>query len=587
MTNSSAPSRVFLLLALAGLLLGCPADERGAEVEDPGIAFVGVSVLAPNDRWLDDQTLLVRGAVITALGARDEVAIPDGVEVISGEGRYVVPGLVDSHVHLDDPSELDIYPTYGITTVVNLRGVGRHLRWRDEIARGERFGPRLVTAGDYLDGDPPWMEPMTSVTTPEDAAQVVREQKQAGYDLVKVYSQLSTDQLRAITAAAREVGTVVVGHASNNYDLETLIAAGQSNVAHGQQLLRWYLPESPSDAEIDTVARQLAAGGVSVTPNLSWTLGLLRQGEDLAALLEEPDAGWLHPAVLQPWRPGFNRYIRDAETWVPDVRQRFEIEKRLVSALHQAGVTLLAGTDASTSGVYPGASLHDELLLLEEAGLTPAQALATATRNPGELLHRWLPQGPRSGEISVGMQADLLLVEGDPLADLGRLRRPAGTMLAGRWHPRSDLEARRQQLVDRFAILGPVVEELESALFAGDVAAARPIFDAWRRDHPQEQLFAQYPLFFASYRFLYGADGFQTEPKPLETALELYRMYAETYPEYHSSHYLLGEVYRALGRDQAAASAYREALRLHPLHPRASAALEEIAAGSPASKDPA
>ncbi len=466
-----------------------------------------------------------------------------------------------------------------MTSVLVLRGVPHHLRWRAEVGAGDRFGPGLYLAGDYLDGFPAWMEPMTALDGVEAARQAARRQIAAGYDFLKVFTQLAPEQLTAIGEEADRAGVCVVGHGGRGYDLEHLLASGQDNLAHGQDLIRWYL-DGLDDAEgIQRIVSRLAAADLTVTPNLAFTDALIRQGRDLDRVLATAEARRLPPAILQPFRRPNNRYVANAERWVPEVEARFEVEKRITRELEANGVTLLAGTDASTAAVFPGDSLLTEIELLVEAGLSPAAALRAATTNAGRFLARCVGSETRVGRLVPGYEADLVLVDSDPLRDVTALRLPAGVVLDGIWHDRRELDARLAALEADNAAWGPEVVAFERALFGGDAATARAIFDRVRAERPGEILFSQYTPFFVGYGFLYGEDGFSADPERLAAALALYEMYAETYPDYHSSHYMLALARRANGDLDGARASLERALEINPGYANARRQLEELASG--------
>ena len=580
---------VSIALLVAGLGVGCRSEadaDVSPESEDRMLAIVGVGVLAMvpgaggetslDETILLNQTVVVRGDRIEAVGPSDEIEVPELAEIVDGKGRFLIPGLADMHVHVDHPSELGIYPAYGVTTVLNLRGLAKHLAWRDEIAGGASLRPTLLTTADYVDGYPPYMQPMMSFDSPEEAAAAVAEQKAAGYDYVKVYSRLSAEQFTAISEAARKAGIAVVGHGSANYSLQELVA-GQANVAHGEELIRWYWDPDRPEESLDEIVDTLVEGETAVTANLNFSRSLIRQKEDLEALLGQPEGRFLHPAIFQPFRRENNRYARRDDAWLGRVRTGQELQKRLIKKLVDSGVAVLAGTDASTAGVYPGYSLVEELQEMVSAGLTPWQALRTATRNPGDFVARTRPgAGSRFGRIESGYRADLVLLDKNPLDDIGNVAAVAGIVLRGTWYPRQELRSSLERLAGSFGDLNRAVLELELHLFAGRIEDARRVFDATREKNPGAVLFSQYVPFFVGYGFLYGDDGYNPDSRRLEVALGLYRMYAETYPEFHSAHYMLARAYQANGDPQAAIASVQEALRIHPAYPDARLLLEEL-----------
>lgn len=564
------------------------ACSRETSVE-PGLAITGVHVIpmgeGAGEPVLPDRTVLIRGDRIVAVGPAGRTPIPEGARRIDGTGRFLIPGLADMHVHVDHPSELGLYPAYGVTTVLNMRGLAKHLDWRDEIARGERFGPTLLTAGDYMDGYPPMMQPMMAFDSAEEAAAAVRRQQAAGYDFIKVYTRLEEDQFSAIAEAAAAAGIAVVGHASGNYPLETLVD-GQVNVAHGEDLIRWYWERDRSEASMDEIVATLSGSGTTVTANLNFSRSLIRQKEDLEGLLEQDEARYLHPAIFQPFRRINNRYARRDDAWLGRVRDQQELKKTLMGKLAEAGVPLLAGTDASTAGVFPGRGLYEELEELVDAGLTAFQALAAATREPGRFVERHRPGGAPFGQVAEGYRADLVLLEADPLKDIRNVAAVSGVVLRGRFLDADELKDGLEQQAEAHRPLAQAVEALEQHVYAGRIEEARALFDEVRAEDPDAILFSQYVPFFVGYGFLYGEDGFNPDPRRREVALGLYRMYAETYPEFHSAHYQLGLAWQANDNAAEAIASFERALELHPAYPDARRKLDELQAAQPRASQP-
>ncbi|MBO6574168.1 MAG: amidohydrolase family protein [Rhodothermales bacterium] len=548
------------LVATALLLSACAAPQ-------PDLVIRNAQVLDVDTGELTSASVVVRDGVISEVSPSWS-GIAD--TEVDAEGRVLIPGLVDAHTHVDHPDELNLYPAFGVTGVMVLRGFPNHLTWRSEIEEGTRFGPRMFLTGDYMDGYPPWMQPMLSVRDSASARAAVRRQLDAGFDMIKVYTRLPNELREAIVQETHAAGSCVIGHAGPDTGLDTLVAMGQDNIAHGNDINRWYFNDGDTDENVARTTQTIAAGSrTTVTPNLSWTGGLLAQGTSLDSLLARPVARALHPAILQPFRPANNRYIRNSEEWVPQVRARLEVENAVTLALQEAGVPLLAGTDASTAGVFPGDALHEELRMLVDAGLTPLQALQAATSNAGDFLRRCVNDDLRMGRIAEGYVADLVLLDDNPLEEITHSRSIAAVFTDGQLHTRGQLQARLDSLNAAYNPLRPAVIDLEQALFSGRTDRARVLFDSLRTVYPGEILFSQYTPFFVGFGYLYGENGFSTDPERLDAALDLYSMYAETYPDYHSAHYQLGLTHLARGDTAAARSSLEQAIAIHPDYPDA------------------
>jgi imidazolonepropionase-like amidohydrolase len=469
MTLHRNPLRPSLAAALfASLAAAVPAAAQARMPEREDVAFVGVTVvpMTPGDSVLRDRTVLVRGGRIAAVGAVSEVEVPDDVRRIDGRGKYLMPGLADMHVHLehfDDPALLALFVANGVTTVRNMDGRPKVLEWRRAAADGALLGPRIVTAGPILDGDPPLLDDNTVVRTAEEARAAVRAQVAAGYDFVKVYTNLSPEAYRAVVDEAGRAGVAVAGHVPRALEVADVVEAGQRSIEHlsdfdgmieaaGSPFRgRWHwskrLLGMPADtAAMRVAAEWLAASEVWVVPTLTEPERGMMTAEEVRAWAAGPTAAYLPPEARGFWEKAMGRRTgrMDADDWAL-VRRGRENRLALVGALHRAGARLLLGTDTPNPFVVPGFSVHEELAALVAAGMPPAAALAAATREPARFLGRL----DEAGTVEAGKRADLLLLDANPLDEVAHAARPAGVMLAGRWLPRERLDAMLRELERR------------------------------------------------------------------------------------------------------------------------------------------
>lgn len=346
-------------------------------------AFVGVNVV-PMDggALLTGQTVIVRDAHVQSIGTVADVEVPIDARIVNGRGRWLVPGLVDMHVHIR-AVDLPAYVANGITTVRDLAGLDSVLDTAGPVERGEVLGPRILASSRLLCGpgysNPPFTRPVASVA---EAAVAVDEQLARGATSIKVYEELSLPVYDAIVAAARARGVQVAGHVSRHVGIAHAIGM-QDSIEH---LSGYPLPTAQS------LVDATRASGV-----------------------------WNCPTMV---------VYRDHVTsgMPPAQREQLLADRRaLLTALHLAGARILAGTDAGYL-IPAGTTLHEELAELSAAGLTNEEVLAAATRSAGEYFG-----DSTLGVINVGARADLLLVNENPLENLATLRNPAGVMLNGRW----------------------------------------------------------------------------------------------------------------------------------------------------------
>ena len=436
-TSAAAPST-----APAPLDLTPPADAT--------YAFTGVSVIPMDrERVLEGYTVVTRAGRIAAIAPDERAKIPAGAVRIDGRDRYLVPGLVDMHVHLFDRNELLAYVVNGITAVRNLHGIARHLAWRDSLARNQLVGPRLMTAGPIVDGDPPTRGTNVVIRTVAEADSVVAAQKAAGYDFLKIYDNVPLPLYQALARAAHRAGLPMIGHLPTPVGLEGLLATrGQAGIEHVEELLPFFRDGRDSTG-VGAMARAFAAAGIAVTPTMTVHASALAQARDLAAVRARGELRYMNPVTERDWgwEPTGRGFAGN-----PNALERFErtvrfFETMLVPALHRAGVRLIAGTDAPIAAIVPGFALGDEIRAFRRAGLSPWESLRTATANPAEFVGR----AGEFGVVAVGASADLVLLDSNPLDDLGVLARPAGVMVRGRWLPRASLDSALARLANQYA----------------------------------------------------------------------------------------------------------------------------------------
>lgn len=421
--------------------LGLP--ERGGPV-----AFVGVNVVPmDHERVLENRTVLVRDGRVEEIGKSRRIIVPKNYRVVRGGGRYLMPGLVDVHVHVEEEDDLLLYAANGVTTVRNMwgntgfkRAVGYpdQLELRGEVERGEILGPRIFTTGPVMEGEPPSTPIMPVVRTPQEARASVAWQAGKGYDFVKVYDNLSPEVYRAVLDEARKQGMPVVGHVPGKVGLDAALAGGQLTVEH---LIGYLDPDAARLAvpgeDLESYALRTREAGVYNCPTIGLYQKLVPEGE--VDNLERGTDGlrYVSPRTRATWRLFLPQMREDVTYPGNDYPDRIEeLYKSTTRVLHEHGAIIVAGTDASNPYLVPGFSLHDELENLTEAGLSPYEALQAATTNTAEALGE--PRG--AGTVAEGMRADLILTQDNPLRDVAKVERPAGVMLGKHWLPEDDLE---------------------------------------------------------------------------------------------------------------------------------------------------
>ena len=388
----------------------------------------------------DAQAVLVIGDRIVAVGAAGELTAPEGVRTIDARGRWLIPGLIDAHIHLSDEAELAGYLAHGVTGLRNVSGYPFHVPLAENIKAGLILGPDFVTTGQILNSPGPNENPLQrTVTTATEARAAVRDQYDAGFRRVKLYSNLSREAFDAVLEEAEALGMRVMGHTPEGvrsagiprekpFEIpwEASLGRGFTTFEHIETLVWHSLRGELDEEKMREVATKLASSGEAVTTTLIAHKRLVLIAETRGAYLQRPGSDTVNPLIRLAQR-GDAKYWSQAD---PSAYEgpRAEFYLTATRLLHEAGVPLVAGTDAGIFAIIPGASMARELELLVEAGLSPHQALASATRISAQVLGF-----EQTGMIAPGYRANLALLPEDPLTRIGAVEFPAAVMIGGYW----------------------------------------------------------------------------------------------------------------------------------------------------------
>lgn len=418
--------------------------------------FLNVNVVPmASEEVIAAQTVVVTDGTIAVIGDVATVPVPEDARVVDGTDRYLLPGLGEMHAHVPPVGSaelqrvLTLFAANGVTTIRGMLGHPTHLVLRQQLATGEVFGPRLVTSGPSLNG--------SSVQGPAHGERLVREQHAAGYDFLKIHPGLSRAEFDAIARTARELGMPVAGHVPVAVGVEGALDAGMATIDHLDGYVAAMLPpdrgasggyggffdvllaDHADESAIRPLARKTAQAGTWNVPTQSLIehrVGALG-AEELAS---RPEMRFVAPQTLQQWLRA--RREQDSERgYTAETGARLiALRRALLVALHEEGAGLLLGSDAPQVFNVPGFSVHHELRALVAAGLTPYEALRTGTVAVADFL------GSNTGSIAVGRDADLVLLDADPLRDIDNTRRIHGVMLRGVWYPATELAQRMEAI---------------------------------------------------------------------------------------------------------------------------------------------
>ena len=417
-------------------------DVAQFEPQTGAVVIKNINILAPDsEEFIPRQTLLIENGLIQSI---DNLSIiPAQAKVIDGTGKYLIPGLIDSHVHLFySPNDLLLYIANGITEVREMMGSTDRLALKKEIEEG-RIGPKLWvaspplgTASDIEKWFISWTRQSRNVSTSTEATEAIQDFVEEGYDGVKIYSHLNKESYLAATKTAKELGLPVVGHIPWDIELADFWENGQSEVAHFEELMNGlrrnfgHINGRETEflqfvtEESEALANNLIKGDIAVTSTLGIVDGLIGQKFELEKVLKEAEIAYVNVGMLEGvkfgsggfgWLPHNNLYSLPEGLTTEEIAGRkhywttyAEACKILAEELSKKGVKILAGTDANIPAKVPGFSLHNELVNLEKIGMSNAAILKSATLNPAKFMNS------NAGKIMEGYEANFCLLYTSP-----------------------------------------------------------------------------------------------------------------------------------------------------------------------------
>lgn len=433
-----------LVVSVAALAVG-GLWGQGAEtlrIENVTVVDVDAEGLVP------DVTVSIGGGRILDVRPASKAApAVREVEIIDGTGRFLIPGLWDAHVHLSyaRASALPALVANGVTAVRDLGSTLSEIdRWRGQIEVGELVGPHIARAGPMLNGQV-FNDFQRQITTADEARQVARELHAAGVDFLKTHRRTPREAYFAMADEAQRLGLDLAGHIPMTVEPAEASDAGHDTIEHTETLFEgtFTTPVTQQDmagaiarwraTEAAPLFELFVRNGTAVTPSLTGWREIIAR---LEGATTDPRERYVSASSRAITEEALGLEPPQAAEFARRQRRVLGEYQAVVGMLHDHGVRILAGTDLAAGWVYPGFSLHDELELLVESGLTPGAAVRAATVEVARLF-----PDLEAGQIRAGQRADLVLLDANPLEDISNTRRIAGVVLLGRALDRADLDA--------------------------------------------------------------------------------------------------------------------------------------------------
>jgi len=425
---------IILIIAASipyGMLVPFSQGTTGQDGQAVIINNVNVLTMTDGETLTDQFVLIDDGRIISITSRR-----PDNAEAylqVDGHGQTLMPGLIDMHTHIFDRTDLVNYLTSGVTTVRNMMGMPMHLRWREQTENGTLAGARMIAASPSLNQGE-WAPFHTFVETPDEARDRVRLYHRQGYDFIKVYDGLSGENLAAVVDEATALGLPGAGHPVLALSLDDFLHSGIVSVEHAEDIYHGALDGSNDQDRIVEVADQFAQSGVPLVPTLMAYRNLQRANADMEGFLASVDMERINPVV----RFFGDRAISGYDTYPHSDRmaRKMDAMTALVARLYEIDGPIVLGTDTAPAYTMAGETVHDEIDMLINAGVNPYSILRSATSYAAEVLNL----STEIGQIAPGLRAELILIDGDPIADISLLRHPTAVFRAGRYYDREALD---------------------------------------------------------------------------------------------------------------------------------------------------
>ena len=437
------------------VLFVCLATSNAQQVveKDREVVFKSVNVI-PMDREqvLQNQVVVMKNGKIQSVSDPKKAKYRKNALVIDAAGRYLMPGLAEMHAHVPPIGDLEpmkdvlrLFAANGVTTIRGMLGHPKHLELRTMINNGELISPRFYTSGPALHGE--------SVKTQDDAVRMVKEEKQAGYDFLKILPGLTKDNFDAMTRTAHEENIPFAGHVSYQVGLWKAIEAKQQTIDHMDAFIEGLVPGIEKISEDETglfgmfiadkadttripkLMKALRDNNVWVVPTQALADRWFTPERTAESFRGDPEMKYMDSKTLDNWVKAKTNLESDPKYEKEKLANYIKLRRKLIYECNRNGVGLLLGSDAPQIFNVPGMSTHHELQYLVDAGLTPYEALKTGTINVGVFYNK-----PEMGVIRQGANADVVLLNGNPLENIANTQKIQGVLVGNKWLDRASLD---------------------------------------------------------------------------------------------------------------------------------------------------
>lgn len=457
---------VILIVLICSVLFskkdyGTPNSPLGESLKSIAIKNVNVISMNNNEEEIQsNMTVLIDHGKITKI-LPDSLPFHSKYEVKEGNGKYLMPGLIDMHSHIFDRSDLPMYLGYGVTTVRNMMGFPMHLRWRKQINDGVYPGANLITASPTINGGNDTGPFHKNIESSEDAIKSVNTYKSEGYDFIKIYDGLNIEQFKSVMKTAKQNNMYVAGHPPHSITLDTLLKYDVKSYEHIEEVVQAMMKYKLDTVLGRTIAKKLKAANAKITVTLSPFYAIYKTTKEGETYLSSIPKELINPFTRFIGKKQLSEYINPSKGTYKWNVKKYECMEALVRIFMEEGVELLLGTDTGPSLTIPGITMHQEIALLQQNGIEPFDILKMGTTNASSALE----MSNILGSISEGKKADILLLKENPLENLETLKSPEAVLSNGIWYSKEGINNLRDLGKDKsntFMTIGRFLDHLIS-----------------------------------------------------------------------------------------------------------------------------
>lgn len=413
------------------------------------------------DTVLRNKSVLIKNGNIVHI---DSIIPEIDVKVIDAKGKYLSPGLIDVHVHIWDKQEFGLYLANGVTAVRNAWGMPFHLRFKEQINNNELLGPVFITTTPKLTGAENATFDQLGIKDEKHAHDLIKHYHEDGYDLIKTYAGMPEDIFDVIIEESEKNNMPIVAHPSFEVPYAYHFKKAIQSIEHTEDIVQNALKYKLDSVALQNVIKYYSDAKMAHTPTLTIYQNIIDIIEQKDSVKTIGGGNYMNPTLVSLGSmDSYNRWTSE-QFYKPEtleqIKKQHQFHLYIVKQLHQAGVKLLCGTDAGIVFNMPGYAIHEELTYYIEAGLTPYEALKTATINPSTEIGLF----NNLGTIEKGKLANLILSDKNPLEDISTLSNPIAVCIKGRYLQNYELKEFEEKAKNRKTGLVTLFRFIESLL---------------------------------------------------------------------------------------------------------------------------